>query len=154
MPKAMANLPPKPRLPKEPDPKMLRTFGPRPSFENLTPPDPSTPIASPSPSAFRRDNPDNPPPAEYKPPSLLVEHKRLAILCAAVCVAFVWYCLKTPHKPNELDATAPNARAVDAPAASSGAATASAPKPSTQGSATRATQPQQPIYVETVPETQ
>ena len=89
MPKAMANLPPKPRLPKEPDPKMLRTFGPKPSFENLTPPDPSAPIASPSPSAFRRDNPDNPPPAEYKPPSMLAEHRRLAVLLAAVSVAFV-----------------------------------------------------------------
>ncbi len=77
MPKAMANLPPKPRLPKEPDPKMLRTFGPRPTFEDLTPPDPSgPPIPSPSPSAYRRDNPDNPPPAEYKPPTMLVEHKR------------------------------------------------------------------------------
>jgi hypothetical protein len=152
MPKAMANLPPKPRLPKDPDPKMLRTFGPRPSFEDLTPPDPSAPIASPSPSAYRRDNPDSPPPAEYKPPSMLVEHRRLAILLAAVCVAFVWYCWKTPHAQSALNTTAPAPRTVEAPAASSGAASATAPKPSTQSAAPRTTQPEQPIYIETVPD--
>jgi hypothetical protein len=153
MPKAMANMPPKPRLPKDPDPKMLRTFGPRPSFEDLTPPDPSAPpIASPSPSAYRRNNPDNTPPAEYKPPSMLVEHKRLAILFAAVCVAFAWYCWKTPHKPSAVNTTAPALTAVEAPPASSGAATTTAPKTPTQSSAPRATQPQQPIYVETVPD--
>jgi hypothetical protein len=152
MPKAMANLPPKPRLPKEPDPKMLRTFGPRPSFENLTPPDPSgPPIPSPSPSAYRRGNPDNLPPADYKPPSMLVEHKRLAILFAAVCVAFGWYCWKTPHKPNALETTAHSP--VAAPAASRSAGPATGPKASTQSPAPRAPQPQQPIYVETVPDT-
>jgi hypothetical protein len=150
MPKVKVNLPPKPRLPKEPDPKMLRTFGPRPSFENLTPPDPSTPIASPSPSAYRRENPDNPPPAEYKPPSMLVEHRRLAILFAGVCVAFAWYCWKTPHKPSALNTNAPSA--VAAPTASRGAATVTAPKPSTQSPTPRAAQPQEPIYVETVPD--
>jgi hypothetical protein len=150
MPKAMANLPPKPRLPKEPDPKMLRTFGPRPSFEDLTPPDPSAPIASPSPSAYRRDNPDNPPPADYKPPSMLAEHRRLAILFAAVCVAFVWYCWKTPHAPRALNTTAPSE--IVAPTASSGAASTTAPKASTQSPAPGATQLQQPIYVETVPD--
>jgi hypothetical protein len=152
MPKAMANLPPKPRLPKEPDPKMLRTFGPRPSLDDLTPPDLSAPpIPSVSPSAFRRDNPDNPPPAEYKPPSMLAEHRRLAVLLAAVCVAFVWYCLKTPHAPSALTA-APVPHAA-APAASSTAPTAPAPQTPAQSSAPRAAQPKQPIYVETVPET-
>jgi hypothetical protein len=152
MPKVKVNLPPKPRLPKEPDPKMLRTFGPRPTFDDLTPPDPSAPIASPSPSAYRRDNPDNPPPAEYKPPSLLAEHKRLAILFAAVCVAFVWYCWKTPHAPSALNSTAPPTKSVEAPAASSGTASATAPKASTQSPAPGTTQPEQPIYVETVPD--
>jgi hypothetical protein len=153
MPKAMANLPPKPRLPKEPDPKMLRTFGPRPTFADLTPPDPSgPPIPSPSPSAYRRDNPDNPPPAEYKPRSMLAEHKRLAILFAAVCLAFVWYCWKTPHAPSALNTTAPSPRAVAAPASSDGAASGTAPKPSTRSAAPRTTQSQQPIYVETVPD--
>jgi hypothetical protein len=149
MPKVKVNLPPMPRLPKEPDPKMLRTFGPKPSFDNLTPPDPATPIASPSPSAYRRENPDNPPPPDYKPPSMLAEHKRLAILFAAVCVAFGWYCWKTPHKPSALEGTAHGA--VVAPNASTGAASATAPKSSAQNSAPRPTQPQQPIYVETVP---
>jgi hypothetical protein len=131
MPKVKVNLPPMPRLPKEPDPRMLRTFGERPSFENLTPPDPSAPpIPSPSPSAYRRENPDNPPPADYKPPSMLVEHKRLAILFAAVCVAFVWYCWKTPQKPSALHT-----------------AVLTTPAARPQGG-----QPNQPIYVDTVPE--
>jgi hypothetical protein len=152
MPKAMANLPPKPRLPKEPDPKMLRTFGPKPSFENLTPPDPATPIASPSPSAYRRKNPDNSPPPEYKPPSMWAEHKRLAILFAAVCVAFAWYCWDTPHKADALTA-APSPRAAEAPTAPSRAAPTTVAGPSTKSPAPRAPQPQQPIYVETVPDT-
>jgi hypothetical protein len=155
MPKAMANLPPKPRLPKEPDPKMLRTFGPRPSFENLTPPDPSASIASPSPSAYRRDNPDNPPPAEYKPPSMLAEHKGLAILFVAVCIAFAFYCWRAPRAPSALTA-APSAPA--APAASSTAASAPVRQmPARQtpaaNAAPAAVRPKQPIYVETVPET-
>jgi hypothetical protein len=141
MPKAMANLPPKPRLPKDPDPKMLRSFGPRPSFEDLTPPDPSAPIASPSPSAYRRDNPDSPPPAEYKPPSMLVEHRRLAILLAAVCVAFVWYCWKTPHSGSSANA-----------ALSSRAPAASQTEASGQGAVTGAAKRDQPIYIETVPD--
>ena len=151
----MANLPPKPRLPKEPDPKMLRTFGPRPSFEDLRPPDPSAPpIASPSPSAYRQDNPDNPPPADYKPPSMLAEHKGLAMLFAAVSIAFGLYCLRAPRAPSAPTA-APSAAAPSA-AASSAAASAPAgqtptrqtPAPST---APAAVQPKQPIYVETVP---
>lgn len=129
---------------------MLRSFGPRPSFEDLTPPDPSAPIASPSPSAYRRDNPDNPPPLDYRPPSMLAEHKRLAILFASVCIAFAWYCWKTPHKPSAPDTTAPSA--VAAPAAPSGAASVTAPKASTQGPAPSGTQPEQPIYVGTVPD--
>ncbi len=152
MPKAMANLPPKPRLPKEPDPKMLRTFGPRPSFEDLTPPDPSAPIASPSPSAFRRENPDNPPPADYKPPSMLAEHKRLAVLFAAVCVAFVWYCWRMPHAPRALNTASPTPPTLPAPAASRSTGPAAAPPTSVQGAKPRR-QPEQPIYVETVPET-
>lgn len=154
MPKVKVNLPPMPRLPKEPDPRMLRRFGPRPSFENLTPPDPSgPPIPSPSPSAYRRDNPDNPPP-DYKAPSILTEHKGLAILFAAVCVAFVWYCWKIPHAPK-----APSAAHVPrpaAPAASSTAAPVPTPVPTppapAQSAAPRAVQPEQPIYVETLPE--
>jgi hypothetical protein len=142
MPKAMANLPPKPRLPKEPDPKMLRTFGARPSLEDLTPPDPSAPPIPPvSPSAFRRDNPDDPPPAEYKPPSMLAEHRRLAILLAAVCVAFVWYCWKTPHS-----GSSPSA------ALSSPAPAASQTEASGRGAGTRAAKSDQPIYIDTVPE--
>jgi hypothetical protein len=145
-------LAPMPRLPKEPSPEMLRTFGPRPSFDDLTPPDPAAaPIPSPSPSAYRRDNPDNPPPPEYKPPSVLAEHKGLAIVFAAVCVAFAWYCWKTPHAPSSLIA-GPVPRAEQAPAASSSAAPSPAPQTPAQNAARRAAQADQPIYVETVPE--
>jgi hypothetical protein len=155
MPKVKVNLPPAPRLPKEPDPKMLRTFGPRPSFDDLTPPDPAIPIASPSPSAYRRENPDNAPPPEYKPPSMLAEHKALAILFLTVCIVFAFYCWRTPHVPNALTA-APNTAA----AAAASSAAASAPERQTPvrqtpapNAAPAAVQPKQPIYVETVPET-
>ena len=152
MPKVKVTLPPMPRLPKEPDPKMLRTFGPRPSFDDLTPPDPSAPpIPSPSPSAYRRENPDNPPPTEYKPPSILAEHRRLAILFAAVCVAFVWYCWKTPRAPRA-PSVAPVQRAEEIPAASRSATRGPAPQTPAQSAAPSAAQPNQPIYVETVPE--
>jgi hypothetical protein len=150
MPKVKVNLPPAPRLPKEPDPKMLRTFGPRPSFDDLTPPDRAIPIASPSPSAYRRENPDNAPPPEYKPPSMLVEHKRFAILCAAVCVGFAWYCWKTPRSPSAMNAT-PVLHAA-APVASTSPARAAEPQPPAQSAAPPASPTNQPIYVETVPE--
>ena len=130
---------------------MVRSFGPRPSFDTLPAPDPSAPpIASPSPSAYRQDNPDNPQPAEYKPPSMLAEHKGLAILFLAVCVAFSFYCWRTPHVPNALTA-APSPPA--AAAASSAAAAAPARQTPAPNTAPAAVQPNQPIYVETVPGT-
>jgi hypothetical protein len=54
---------------------------------------------SPSPSTYREKNPYHPPPAEYKPPSLLAEHKGLAILFAVIVAAFAFYCLRAPHAP-------------------------------------------------------
>jgi hypothetical protein len=53
-----------------------------------------------SPSDYRQKNPYNPRPAEYKPPSVLAEHKGLAILFAVILVAFAVYCLRTPHRPH------------------------------------------------------
>jgi hypothetical protein len=96
---AKPKLAPMPRLPKDPSPHMVRSFG-RPSLDSLPPLDPSAaPVDSPSPSAYRQENPDNPAPADYKPPSLLAEHKRLAIVLTLACVAFAFYCWKAPRTP-------------------------------------------------------
>jgi hypothetical protein len=130
---------------------MVRSFGPRPSFDTLPAPDPSAPpIPSPSPSAYRQDNPDNPPPADYKPPSMLAEHKGLAILFVAVCIAFAFYCWRTPHPPSALTAV-PSTPA--APAESSAAASPPARQTPAPNAAPAGVHPNQPIYVETVPET-
>lgn len=59
--------------------------------------DAGDPRESPSPSAYRQENPCEPPPGEYKPPSLLAEHKGLAILFAVISIGFAVYCLSTPH---------------------------------------------------------
>jgi len=137
-------LAPMPRLPKEPSPHMIRSFG-RPSLERLPAPDPSAaPIASPSPCAYRDANPDNPPPSDYKPPSMLAEHKRLAIVLALLCTAFGVYCWKVPHAPSA-SSTRP---ATPAPAASRAEAPTPAP---TQAPAQ--VPAKQPIYVETIPDT-
>jgi hypothetical protein len=135
-------LAPMPRLPKEPSPHMVRSFG-RPSLDTLAPPDPSAPpVASPSPSAYRREHPDDPPPAEYKPPSMLAEHKGLAILFALLCIAFALYCWKAPRAPSILTAVPDHPAAAPAPPA------AARPQQADQhASADEA----QPVYIETVP---
>jgi hypothetical protein len=153
-------LPPMARLPKEPSPDMIRKFGPRPSLE--TPPGSDAPlIASPSPSAYRETSTYQAPPPPYKAPSLLREHRRLAVLFAGVAVAFGAYCLRWPH-----GATVASARASSAVAARtsspmaepSSAATSPARPPGTppstaaQPSPPGGSQPAQPIYIESVPE--
>jgi hypothetical protein len=125
---AKPTLQPMPRLPKEPSPDMMRTFGPRPSPEELR--SGADPIASPSPSDYRQTNPHQAPPAEYKAPSLLREHRRLAILFAGVAAAFAVYCLRLPHR----------ARSAAAPTTASGPSTTVAPSAA------------QPIYIESVPD--
>jgi hypothetical protein len=146
----MAKLPtlqPMSRLPKEPSPDMLRTFGPRPSIQSVSAAAGGPAIDSPSPSAYRDKNPYQPPPSEYKSPSLLREHRRLAILFAGVAAAFAVYCLKAPHP-------APLTGAAAAPAAPR----ASAPVPSrptsaaSQHSSPAAVTSPQPIYIEPVPD--
>ncbi len=50
-----------------------------------------------------------PPPGmlyDYKPPSLLAEHKGLAILLALVCIAFAVYCFRAPHRSLDLESPA------------------------------------------------
>jgi len=63
-----------------------------------------------SPKVFRAEGPMvYPPPGmlyDYKPPSLLVEHKWLAILLALVCIAFAVYCFRAPHRSLDLGSSA------------------------------------------------
>jgi hypothetical protein len=129
---AKPKLAPMPRLPKEPSPHLVRSFG-RPSLDSLPPLDPlAAPVDSPSPSAFRRDNPDNPAPPDYKPPSMLIEHKRLAITLALASAAFAIYCWKAPRTRSPI-------------ASPPAAATPSPPAPST------APPNDAPVYIESVP---
>jgi hypothetical protein len=98
-------------------------------------------VLSVSPRAFREKNPSTPPPAEYKPPSLLAQHWRLALAFAILCVAFAAYCFKAPHAPAPRPSLAPpTAVAPDAAAGPHAPGTSTAP------------QPTPPIYVEEVPE--
>jgi hypothetical protein len=157
----MAKLPklqPMARLPKEPSPDMMRTFG-RPSLETLPPSDAGAPIASPSPSAYREKNAYEAPPPPYKAPSLLREHRRLAILFAGVAVAFAAYCLRWPHAATIASARATSSAAAGTSspmAAASSAATSPARSPGTLPAAQSAqpggSQPSQPIYIESDPE--
>jgi hypothetical protein len=50
------------------------------------------------PRSFRGEGGAPPPEAlyEYKPPSLLAQHKGLAVIFAILCVAFAVYCLRVP----------------------------------------------------------
>jgi hypothetical protein len=89
------------------------------------------PRESPSPSAYREQNPYKPPPPEYKPPSVLAEHKGLATLFAAILLAFGVYAWKILHAP---------ARQRDA----------RIKEPISQEAASAA----QPIYIEAVPDKQ
>ena len=124
-----------PRLPRVP----LGAAAPSPAASPGPPPGPP-----PSPHAYRQTNPYEPPPAEYKPASMLAEHKWLAILCIVAVVAFAFYCWKMPHRSSALDArTPPAAHAATASgAAARGAESNTAP----------AAGPQTPIYIEAVPD--
>jgi hypothetical protein len=121
-----AELPKMPRLPRVPaDTESAPAEG---SSAALGPP--------PSPSAYREKNPSEPPPGDYKAPSMLAEHRGLALLFLAAVIAFALYCWKAPHR----------SVALDAPAQASGAA---------RGEAARMRSPetsQSPIYVESLPD--
>ena len=99
--------------------------------------------ASHSPSAYRQKNPYVPPPREYKPPSLIAEHKVLAIVFAALSIAFAGYCWKAPHAPRREPPRPAAARAAGSPAAQAAAQA---------GQPARAPGPAEPIYVEAVPD--
>jgi hypothetical protein len=95
----------------------------------------------PAPSAYREKNPPEPPPADFKAPSMVAEHKGLAFLFLAAVVVFAWYCWKPPQ--HRSDALAP-------PAQSAGAGeTARTRNPDAAHGADSA---QSPIYVETLPD--
>jgi len=99
--------------------------------------DPGGPAAlgtPPSPSAYRERNPAEAPPVEYQAPSMLVEHKGVALLFLAAAIAFALYCWKAPRS------MAPQRSVALDASPQAGVAT--------HGSET----PQSPIYVETLPD--
>jgi hypothetical protein len=73
-----ADLPKMPRLPKVP--LDLESSG----TEPLGPPPP--------PRAYREENPYESQPVEYRAPSMLVEHRGLALLFIAAAIVFALYC--------------------------------------------------------------
>jgi hypothetical protein len=90
----------------------------------------------PAPSAYREKNPSEPPPADFKAPSMLAEHRGLALVFLAAAIAFALYCWKAPRQ----------SAALDTPAQAAGAA---------RGASTQTRAPetsQAPIYVETLPD--
>jgi hypothetical protein len=111
-----ADLPKMPRLPKVP----LESGDPAPG--ELGPP--------PAPSAYREKNPYESQPVEYRAPTMLIEHRGLALLFVAAAIVFAVYCLRSPRRT----------AALDAPAAHGVAQT---PAPASA---------QSPIYVEAVPD--
>ena len=111
-----ADLPKMPRLPK------IAPESGDPAPDALGPPPP--------PSAYREKNPAESQPVEYTAPSLLGEHRGLAVLFLAAAIGFALYCWRAPRRTV----------ALDAPAAHSAA--------QTPGAAPA----QAPIYVEAVPD--
>ena len=106
------------------------------------------PWESQSPSAYREQNPYKPPPPEYKPPSVLAEHKGLAIVFAVILIGFVVYGWRTLHAPRRRP---PYQRAATAAAPADTTPHASGsnqPPPPDAASAA------QPIYIEALPEKQ
>ena len=97
-----------------------------------------------SPRAFREKNPYTPPPPEYKPPSMLAQHWRLAVLFSAVCIAFAVYCFKAPRAPRAVSASGTTQPMQPEQPAQ--------PKPATPSSQPTQTQPPQPIYIEAIPQ--
>jgi hypothetical protein len=136
-----ADLPKMPRLPKVP-----LEAGDR-APDALGPP--------PAPSAFREKNPAESRPAEYRAPSMLVEHRGLAVLFAAAAIAFALYCLKSPPQRAALDG--PGVMKGDTPPggtrqAARGAAARAAAPPGAAAQTSAAARAQAPIYVEAVPD--
>ena len=96
--------------------------------------------APPAPRAYREKNPSEPPPADFKAPSMLTEHKGLALLFLGAAIAFALYCWKAPHRSIALDTPARTAGAGET-ARTRGAETTRRPQTS-----------QSPIYVESLPD--
>ena len=72
------------------------------------PPDHAVPDPAPSPGERPGPNSFVPKPRfEYKRPSILVEHKYLAILFALVIIAAAVYLFRAPHKPLRLEPPEP-----------------------------------------------
>jgi hypothetical protein len=101
---------------------------------------------TPSPSAYREQNPYKPPPPEYRPPSLLAEHKGLAILFTAILLGCIGYGWRVLHAPPRRAASGAEAGAMSA------ASTVRAAPESKQPPDRDAASSPQPIYIEALPE--
>jgi hypothetical protein len=101
----------------------------------------------PAPSAYREENPPEPPPAEFKAPSMLGEHKGLALLFLAAVIAFTWYCWKAPQHRSVALAEAAETTGAGETSRTRGPDAAHVPD-----AAHGAESSQSPIYVETLPD--
>ncbi len=117
-----------PRLPKVP----LDSSDPAP--DALGPP--------PAPSVYREKNPSESQPVEYTAPSLLGEHRGLALLFLAAGIGFAFYCWRAPRRTAALDVPAAHGAAPSSGAAQTSGAAPTAARPPAQA----------PIYVEAVPD--
>jgi len=115
-----ADLPKMPRLPKVP----IEPSDPAPG--TLGPP--------PAPSTYREKNPYESQPVEYKPPSMLAEHRGFALLFLAAAIVIAIYCWRGPRGTDALDAHAARGAA---------ARTVQSPEPASA---------QAPIYIEALPD--
>lgn len=95
----------------------------------------------PAPSAYREKNPPEPPPPDFKAPSMLAEHKGLALLFLAAVIVFAWYCWKAPQHRSAALAQPAQATAAGETARTRGPDAAHGAEPA-----------QSPIYVETLPD--
>jgi hypothetical protein len=130
-----ADLPKMPRLPQVP----VDSADPAP--DALGPP--------PAPRAYREKNPSESQPVEYQAPSMLVEHRGLAVLFIAAAIAFALYSLWPPRRTVALAAPTGHGAAHRSGAAPSSGAAPTSRAPQTPGPGAA----QIPIYVEAVPDT-
>src|ERR1700722_12962661 len=111
----------------------------------------------PAPSAYREENPPEPPPSEFKARAMLAEHKGLALLSLAAVIAFAWYCWKAPQHRSVALATPTQATGtVQAGGAAQATGTTAQQAPGTAHVGTTPMHAPEasdsPIYVETLPD--
>jgi len=135
-----AELPKMPRLPRVP-PDAIQDIAPTQAARAEGSGEPAALGPLPAPSAYREKNPAEPPPADYKAPSIVAEHGGLALLFLGAAIAFALYCWKAPRW-----AAPHRSVALDTPAEAGASARGETAR--TRGPETS----QSPIYIETLPD--